>query len=952
MFGHRDHRKGRKNGVRVRAAAKRGAPGGCGVEALESRTLMTVVVTPAFGVLPQTQDGGSAMKGPPINVLFWGSYWQGSNGTDASTWDSAKSPQAEKLLGAVEQMLGSSYLNETQQYGADPRNMFLNDSAWMPSDPGSAVGIGQVDNAVQGEIGKVFPSPDNQTDGQGHQVAPIYVVITPPGTGWTPQTQDIGFNFNGGDDAAEIWEGTTGTNGDNTNIDIDLFTRLLGHEVGEMMTDPDGKGFEVGTPSAWAAAGGGGDDQIGDMEGNRYRFRMSDSDGNPSFQVQPLWSRDDQAWVVSDGTAQRFNLVPTDWNTMGSSPQFGGHFALVINGDQWLNVNDQVTFTTTSAGGVKVNLNGEVVNFDPNVLSSITLHMGGGVNTVSFANQLPSGVSMNMSASGGSIVLKAPIDSVNGWNFTDTGIGSLVSVGPQKQTVTTFNNVSSVVGGPLQDTFGFYGFGSLTGSVDGGGGGDVLDFRFNVDSAQTQPVSVNLVAGTATPIGGAFSHISVIKGSSGNDTLTGSGAWTINGANAGSVDGVQFTSFENLVGSAGNDTFTFLPGGSISGNVDGGAGTDTLDYSALAGPVTVNFDTGTATDVGSFSNMENVMASQSGNDTIVGDAWTITGVNSGTVNGVAFSGVSNLIGGSADDSFTFMPGGLITGNIDGGTGVNTVSYANLTGASTVNLVTRTGPGIGGTFANISRFVGNGSDSVVGPNVATTYTVTGINALSAGSVAFSGFSSVTAGSANDMFAINSGGKLSGKIDGGLGVNSLSYAHFTGNVFVDLALNTATNLGGESRIANVTGGIGNSLLIGDANANVLTGGPNPLLLGLGSLSRSILIGGAGADTLNAAGSQDILIGGTTAWDKNLTALSGIFAEWARTDLTFNQRVAHLASGKAGDGSLNGGYDLNLQTVNSDGASDTLNANVGQDWIFVTLGEDRLIGGTASGDITTTM
>jgi len=204
----------------------------------------------------------------------------------------------------------------------------------------------------------------------------------------------------------------------------------------------------------------------------------------------------------------------------------------------------------------------------------------------------------------------------------------------------------------------------------------------------------------------------------------------------------------------------------------------------------------------------------------------------------------------------------------------------------------------------------------------------------------------------MFAINSGGKLSGKIDGGLGVNSLSYAHFTGNVFVDLALNTATNLGGESRIANVTGGIGNSLLIGDANANVLTGGPNPLLLGLGSLSRSILIGGAGADTLNAAGSQDILIGGTTAWDKNLTALAGIFAEWARTDLTFNQRVAHLASGKAGDGSLNGGYDLNLQTVNSDGASDTLNANVGQDWIFVTLGEDRLIGGTASGDITTTM
>src|SRR5205814_9297408 len=146
-------------------------------------------------------------------------------------------------------------------------------------------------------------------------------------------------------------------------------------------------------------------------------------------------------------------------------------------------------------------------------------------------------------------------------------------------------------------------------------------------------------------------------------------------------------------------------------------------------------------------------------------------------------------------------------------------------------------------------IGNGSAAVVGPNFATSYTVTGPNAFTAGNVTFSIFSSITAGSANDTFTMNSGGKLTGKIDGGGGVNALSYAHFTGNVVVDLALNLATNLGGESNVQNVTGGIGNSLLVGDDNANVLTGGPNPLLLGLGGLSRSILIGGAGAGTLHA-------------------------------------------------------------------------------------------------------
>ena len=43
----------------------------------------------------------------------------------------------------------------------------------------------------------------------------------------------------------------------------------------------------------------------------------------------------------------------------------------------------------------------------------------------------------------------------------------------------------------------------------------------------------------------------------------------------------SFTSFENLTGGTGNDSFVFSSGASISGNINGVSGTtDKLDYSS------------------------------------------------------------------------------------------------------------------------------------------------------------------------------------------------------------------------------------------------------------------------------------------------------------------------------------------------------------------------------------
>jgi Ca2+-binding RTX toxin-like protein len=229
---------------------------------------------------------------------------------------------------------------------------------------------------------------------------------------------------------------------------------------------------------------------------------------------------------------------------------------------------------------------------------------------------------------------------------------------------------------------------------------------------------------------------------------------------------------------------------------------------------------------------------------------------------------------------------------------------------------------------------------VGPNTATTWNIAGQNRGTLGSVTFANFQNLVGGSSTDAFVFQSGGSLSGSVDGQGGSNTLDYSAYIGNLFVNLPLGTATGVaGGIRNIQNVTGSIGNDLIVGDANPNILIGGTG----------RNLIIGGAGADTLSevAANTGDnLLIGGTTDFDKNLAALNAVFAEWTRTDLGFNDRVSDLLNGTNGQGatplnSVNGQLVLlNNATVHADNAADTLTGGgkgtsgtgTGRNWFFV--------------------
>lgn len=272
----------------------------------------------------------------------------------------------------------------------------------------------------------------------------------------------------------------------------------------------------------------------------------------------------------------------------------------------------------------------------------------------------------------------------------------------------------------------------MTGSI-AGGTGSALSYAGN-----TGPVSVNLQTGAATSITGGTTGINAIVGSgSADDVLTGTNAnttWTINNTNDGTLStGLTFVDFENLTGGSASDTF-LLSGGTLSGLINGGGGSDTLAGSttcSISGP-----NTGTATGIASFTGIEiltgtggsDTFTLQSGvatfNGTINGAAgtdmlaatngannWVVTGVGSGTLNTTtSFTSIESFVGGTGADTLSGAapgatvdmtdPTSLTVGTLNTGTGVINLTAAALGGSGVVTAAS-------GTFSSNTNVLGLG-----------------------------------------------------------------------------------------------------------------------------------------------------------------------------------------------------------------------------------------------------
>jgi hypothetical protein len=390
---------------------------------------------------------------------------------------------------------------------------------------------------------------------------------------------------------------------------------------------------------------------------------------------------------------------------------------------------------------------------------------------------------------------------------------------------------------------------------------DFLDF-----SAVTIPL--NFVVGTqikvSDSLGNEVSHaglnIERLLGGGGLDTLTsgdGENLWIISGPNTGTLNGVAFTGIESLVGGIGDDTFVFLPGGSLTGSIDAGLGDDTFDFrqgGTVAGTISGGGD----------------------NDTLLGNdanrTWSITGLNAGTASGIGpFDQLENLVGGAGIDTFALSTGGRLTGGVTGGDGtadvltaddlvpttfrltgddeglhtdgVNTFTFAgveNLTGGGQADRFELDLGSLSGAIAG-----GLGADTLVAADVPTTFTISAADAGTATRLgSFAGIENLIGNSRDDEFVF-SGGTLSGAVDGGAGSDTIVGDNVANAFNVTGAdAGTATGILGAGGFTNVENLTGNSL------ADTL------MLSGPGALS-GVFRGEGGLDVVQAPDVPNLFI-----------------------------------------------------------------------------------------------
>lgn len=365
----------------------------------------------------------------------------------------------------------------------------------------------------------------------------------------------------------------------------------------------------------------------------------------------------------------------------------------------------------------------------------------------------------------------------------------------------TITNVENVIGSAYNDTLTGNGSANI---IEGGAGNDTLNGAGGTDTLSYESagagITINLATATGQNTGGAgtdtISNFENLRGSAYNDTLTG-------------------TSGNNVIeGGAGNDTI----------NAQGG--TDTLTYANAAGAVTVSLAVATGQNTGgagtdTVSNFENLTGSMF-DDVLTGS----TGAN--TINGG--DGNDTIQGGAGNDI------------LNGGNGTDTASYAGAGSAVTVNLTTTTG----------QNTVGAGTDTL------------------------SGFENLRGSSFNDTLTGNAssnvieGGAGNDTINGAGGTDTVSYTSAGSAVTVNLTTTTGQNTVGAgtdtiTNTENLTGSGFNDTLTGNSSANTIIGGAgNDNINGGGG--GDFLYGGAGTDTMTGSTGGDVFV------FENATAFGG--------------------------------------------------------------------------------
>lgn len=200
-----------------------------------------------------------------------------------------------------------------------------------------------------------------------------------------------------------------------------------------------------------------------------------------------------------------------------------------------------------------------------------------------------------------------------------------------------------------------------------------------------------------------------------------------------------------------------------------------------------------------------------------------------------------------------------------------------------------------------------------------------------------------GDANNNILFNQ--NVDNKIDGGAGIDTLSYSNASAAISINLSIHAAQDTGGAGidiilNIENIIGSNYDDTLIGNAAANVLDGG----------LGADIMAGRNGDDTYyvnhvddmvseSLAGGIDTLYSSLATCALRANIEKGIVHGAAAGDLTGNN-LANTLTGNAARNVLNGSAGDDL--LDGKAGNDALIGGAGNDTLIGGAGKDMLTGG----------
>lgn len=414
---------------------------------------------------------------------------------------------------------------------------------------------------------------------------------------------------------------------------------------------------------------------IADAVLNVDGFEEITADSNVSRQSTIIGNNADNAWTI---TALNSGTIAPISGAVGQNTVEFNNFSH-LTGNTSI---DQFTFNAAPSwiNGLILGGNNTVTTendtLDIRLLNGTTVQLGGITPTNGVLN-----VDQVESISANSAVVNSLLgDNVaSDWLINDVNDGTVApSASANDQNTVAFFDFNNLSGGDQADSFTIGSSGTIASIVGGA-----------VDStnATTRAATYNTLTSRT-----ANTNWNIIANDSGTLTLT-DAPNTLYVAN--------FSSIQNLLGTTADDTFIFDGDFTIAGLIDGqnhSAG-DAVDFRGISTARIFTID-----DLAGYNNIEFYIGNDT-NHTLQGDdgsnSWVIQSVNyqgvtdgknDGILNGtIRFINFNTLIGGSADDTFSFIGNSSIE-NIDGGVTdlFDTNSYNTLIAKDTFNTWDITG----------------------------------------------------------------------------------------------------------------------------------------------------------------------------------------------------------------------------------------------------------------------